>query len=161
MDTAGGRTGFSPAQLRLGVSYLHGVGVPEDAAEGIAWFRRAAEQGLSDAQFELGIAYGNGNGVQKDDAEAARWYGLAAEQGNPLAQQALGASHAMGAGVPRDFVKAYFWSALSAGQGIEDAKTNLDRLRTMITPDQRAEADRMVREWEPRVTGPEIIHPRP
>ena len=37
--------GDAEAQIELGMLYSVGVGVPEDDAESVAWFRRAAEQG--------------------------------------------------------------------------------------------------------------------
>ena len=42
------------AQMRLGLSYLVGLDVPEDAAEAVRWYRRAADQGYADAQKSLG-----------------------------------------------------------------------------------------------------------
>ena len=33
------------AQFILGGMYVTGVGVPQDTAEAVAWYRRAAEQG--------------------------------------------------------------------------------------------------------------------
>ena len=70
--------GDTEAQGRLGAIYAYsqGVGVPQDDAEAVRWFRLAADQGQADAQFLLGAMYANGEGVPKDEAEAARWYRL-------------------------------------------------------------------------------------
>ena len=59
-------------------------GVLKDEAEGVRWYRMAAEQGLAGAQFNLGVMYDNGRGVLKDEAEAVRWYRMAAEQGHAV-----------------------------------------------------------------------------
>ena len=68
--------------------YTNGLGVPEDDAEAVRWYRMAAAQGNASAQFILGGIYANGNGenVPQDDAEAVRWFRMAAEQGLASAQ---------------------------------------------------------------------------
>ena len=54
--------GATEAQYIFGVMYDTGLGVPQDAAEAVRWFRLAAEQGHASAQNNLGIAYGTGEG---------------------------------------------------------------------------------------------------
>ena len=82
--------GDANAQYNLGIRYVTGVGVPQDRAEAIRWYRLAAEQGHVLAQSALGVSYFIGNGVLKDHAEAARWYRQAAEQGDAEAQMRSG-----------------------------------------------------------------------
>jgi TPR repeat protein len=41
----GGRSGNALAQSNLGVLYYHGWGVPQDFAEAVRWYRKAADQG--------------------------------------------------------------------------------------------------------------------
>ena len=57
-----------------------------NAAEGVRWYRKAAEQGHAHAQNNLGLMYYKGLGVAQDDAEAGRWFRKAAEQGHAEAQ---------------------------------------------------------------------------
>jgi TPR repeat protein len=57
------------------------MGVPQDYAEAVKWFRRAAEQGQAGAQYNLGLMYGNGDGVPQDHMLAHMWFNLAAAQG--------------------------------------------------------------------------------
>jgi hypothetical protein len=57
--------------------YVGGLLVPKDYAQGVAWFRKAAEQGYSVAQFNLGMGYASGLGVPQDDVEAHKWLNLA------------------------------------------------------------------------------------
>ena len=84
------RTGITThAQYALGWMYYKGRGVPQDDAEAVKWYRRAAEQGLARAQYNLGMRYSNGRGVPQNDAEAVKWYRRAAEQGHADAQNAL------------------------------------------------------------------------
>ena len=54
----------------IGLKYDFGRGAPENDAEAVKWYRKAADQGDADAQFNLGVMYENGNGVPENDAEA-------------------------------------------------------------------------------------------
>jgi hypothetical protein len=51
--------------------------LPQDNAEAIKWYRRAAEQGYSNAQYTLGIMYVNGLGVPQDYVQAHLWFNRA------------------------------------------------------------------------------------
>ena len=59
----------------------HAIGVPEDLAEAVRWFRRAAETGDMVGQFSLAFMYENGRGVPQNITEARRLYTLSANQG--------------------------------------------------------------------------------
>ena len=91
------RAGDAMAQNIMGLAYKCGMGVKQNHAASIQWFRRAAEQGEADAQFNLGRLYGsevdgmykNGRAAPANDAEAFKWYRLAAEQGHTQAQVRL------------------------------------------------------------------------
>ncbi len=63
--------------------YGKGLGVPQDFAEAVKWYHKAAEQGYAAAQYNLGIMYGNGQGVPQDDAHAYMWFKLAASRYPP------------------------------------------------------------------------------
>ncbi len=54
----------------LGQMYFNGDGLPQDYAEAVRWFRRAAEQGFTEAQYNLGQMYNNGQSVPQDYAAA-------------------------------------------------------------------------------------------
>ena len=58
--------GDAGAQVILWVMYATGLGVPQDYAEAVRWYRLAAEQGEAFAQSNLGIMYANGRGVPQD-----------------------------------------------------------------------------------------------
>ena len=119
--------GHVEAQVRLGVKYDLGKGVPKNDSEAVKWYRKAAEQGHASAQFNLGVMYANGEGVPEDDQEAMRWYRKAAEQGNAPAQYNLGVKYAKGEGVPEDDRKAVKWFRLAAEQGGRYGATQLGR----------------------------------
>ena len=53
-------------------------GVPQDHAEAVRWYTKAAHQGDTFAQFSLANAYYQGRGVAQDQAKAYFWANLAA-----------------------------------------------------------------------------------
>ena len=73
----------------MGWCYEKGQGVPQDYAEAVKWYRKAAEQGYADAQYNLGSCYYNGKGVPQNYAEAVKWYCKAVGQGHADAIELL------------------------------------------------------------------------
>nr|MCS5594368.1 sel1 repeat family protein [Porticoccaceae bacterium] len=69
--------------------YAHGEGVPENAAEAVKWYRKAAEQGLAVAQYNLAQMYLRGEAVAEDKIQAYLWYSLAKAQGHKGAKHNL------------------------------------------------------------------------
>ena len=122
-----------------------------DYATALTEFRPLAQQGNANAQFGLGVMYLEGVGVPQDDAEALRWFRRAAVQGNAKAQNNLGQMYRKGQGVPQDYVQAHMWVNLAATQGREDARKARDILAFQMTPAQIAEAQRLAREWKPKL----------
>jgi TPR repeat protein len=86
--------------------YREGQGVPQDYAEAVCWYRKAAEHWHCGALFELGKMFYEGKGVPQDYAEAARWYSKSADQGLTSAQYRLGLMYHEGRGVPQDYAEA-------------------------------------------------------
>ena len=103
----------------------------------------------------MGFAYATDHGIPQDYSEAVHWFRLAAEQGFARTQYNLGVMYAEGRGVPRDYVAAYMWFDLAATQSSGDERdisvTARDALAAGMTPEQIAEAQRLVREWKPTV----------
>jgi hypothetical protein len=79
--------GDAYSQVRLGIHYAAGKGVPKNEAEALKWFRKAAEQGYVKAQLELGNCYEFGDGAPENAVEALKWYSLAAAQGDDSASK--------------------------------------------------------------------------
>jgi Sel1 repeat len=52
--------GDARAQANVGRLYHEGHGVPQDYAEAVKWFRKAADQGYTGSQFQLGSLYSHG-----------------------------------------------------------------------------------------------------
>ena len=129
-------SGDAEAQNNLGVMYNKGLGVPEDYAEAVKWYRLAADQGYADAQCNLGVMYDNGQGVPQDYAEAVKWTRLAADQGDAEAQGNLGVMYHDGRGVPQDYGEAYAWFSVAAAFGDANAANNRDIVAGELTRDQ-------------------------
>ncbi len=144
--------GDPDAQTGLGNLYLGGYGVARDEAAAMAWFRKAAERGDANGQFSLASLYYG----RKEYSPAASWYRRAAEQGNPLAQIRLARLYAEGVGLARDDLQAFKWFAVAAVRGSDsyariNAAKGRDASATKLTPAQVAEADRLAREWKPKL----------
>ena len=162
--------GHVGAQFNLGLMYGKGEGVPQDYAEAFRWFRRAAEQGDTSAQFNVGVMYDKGEGVPQNYAEAFQWYRQAAEQSHAGAQNNLGTMYEFGAGVPQNLVQAHKWYNLAASRVSssdqdlrEKAVRSRDLVAERLTPAQLARAQRLAREWRPRMSTaePPVQGPRP
>ena len=150
--------GSPEAQYNLVVMYRKGQGVPEDYIAAAKWCKIAAEQGYAPAQSSLGAMYIKGQGVPQDYAEAAKWSGKAAEQGYAPAMYNLGIMYKNGQGVLQDNLFAHMWFNLAASRypasqkGYRgEAETERDAIATHLTPSQISEAQRMAREWKPRM----------
>jgi len=137
----------SEDQFWRGFNYLYGRGVEKDPVESVVWFRRAAEQGYARAQVHMGMAYLKGRGVARDPTQATEWLTLAAEQNHSKAQLELGLAYFQGIGVPRDRILGLKWLTLAVQSGGIVARTNASRLMNQATPQQRTEAQTLVREW--------------
>ncbi len=69
------------AQYLLGRIYSEGEGVAKNDAEGIKWYRLAANNGDVVSQLVLGTMYVNGRGVERDLAQAYSWFTIVARGG--------------------------------------------------------------------------------
>ena len=126
----------------------------EKAAKGdaaaLAKLRALAEKGVASAQFNLEVMYRDGKGVAKDEVEAVKWFRKAADQGEAFAQFNLGTMYWVGNGVVKDKLEAYKWFLLSGAQGDELAKMKIPIVEKDLTASQRAEGQRLAREWKPK-----------
>ena len=137
--------------------------------------QKAATKGNVTAQFSLGVMnYPIGDlllcSPQKSDdcrpplfdeskgnlPEALIWYRRAAEQGDFDLQIALGMAYEGGIGVPQDYIEAHKWYNLAAPRSkYADLRTDTikrrDALALKMTRAQLAEAQKLAREWKPKL----------
>ena len=62
---------------------------------------------------------------------------------------------ALGQGTEPNLVQAYKWMTLSSKSGNEDAANAMEQLTTKLSPEQLAEAAKLVKEWEAQQIEPE------
>lgn len=121
--------GEAEAQVGMAFAYYDGLGVPQDHAQALAWFTKAAEQGHALAANNLGYMHRNGQGgVPASDAEAAIWFRKAAEGGDDNGQVNYAEMLEKGLGVPHDVAQALDWYRKAAAQGHETAQAAVARL---------------------------------
>jgi len=83
-----------------------------------------------------------------------RWCGLAADQGNRHAMFILGRHYHAAQGVPRDLVRAHMWYNLASAYGADGGRASRERLAIAMTPAQIAEAQKLAREWNVKMSRP-------
>ena len=129
----------------------------KDFAAALGVWRPLAEAGNAEAQTLLGAMYWSGEGVLRDHKQAAYWYLRAAEKGYARAQNDIGYMYGFGEGIPpRDNVQACKWLSLAVRnytiknqERREQAIKDLAAVRARMTPAQRAEAERLIRDFRP------------
>ena len=119
------RTIVAAAQVenwfQTGEKYYYGRGIPQDYAQAMTWYRKAAEQGHAGAQTNLGVCYELGHNY----VEAVKWYRVAAGHEITMAQFNLGRCYDFGRGVPQDHGEAVKWYRKAAEAGYADAQRRL------------------------------------
>ena len=61
--------------------YDKGKGVPQDYAQAVEWYIKAANQGFARAQYNLGVMCDKGQGVRQDSSISKKWFGEACDNG--------------------------------------------------------------------------------
>jgi len=120
--------GNSEAQFRLGMMYLRGRGVAEDAKMAGVWLKMAVEKHHIGASLALAHIYLNKAGSSYDPDTAIHLLRDVADQGNTEAQRVLGQAYRKGGGVPQDFEEALHWFRLAAAKGDGEAELGLGEL---------------------------------
>jgi hypothetical protein len=70
-------SGDVAAQLLVGSIYDYGQGVPQDDAEAVKWYERAAAKGSAKGQFQAGAVYARSPQI-KDPVQGYKWLTIAA-----------------------------------------------------------------------------------
>ena len=73
MVSQGRRQELSVAFNNVGYLYDNGLGVPEDFAQAMSWYRKAADQNYAVAQTNIGSFDEHGRGSRRTIAQAAEW----------------------------------------------------------------------------------------
>ncbi len=131
------------AMYALALAYDTGQGgVTVDPANAFALFKAAALKGVPGAMAAVGTFFQDGTVVKQDQPTARKWFEAAAKDGNPDGMYYLAAMLANGRGGSRDFVQAWVWLTRAAKLGQGDAPAALAKLEAIMTPGDRAAAER-------------------
>ena len=149
---ANAERGTAEDQYNLGLRYEKGLGVPQSYTEAAHWYRLAAMQGYRDGEYKICELSERGQGVPQDYQESLRWCGLAADQGHGRAMFVIGRLYHTAHGVPYDLVRAHMWYNLATAHGYDEGKKWRDRVAEEMSPSQVAEAQKLAREWNVRMT---------
>lgn len=90
------QAGHMKAPRYLGLMYLNGEGVAQNAQTAFAYFTQAAAAGDITGQYWLGYCYENGIGTAKDMTQAVRWHQKSAARGDHVSQPAMDALNRLG-----------------------------------------------------------------
>ena len=115
--------GNAEAAYHLGMLYHNGIGVQQDRAKALAWFRKSEAGGDPLAAYKVGCYYsGQGEGLVEDDPDLALEHKMvAAKAGYSLAQYDV-AVHYLAA---KRSAEAIPWLQAAAEQGYPMAHYNL------------------------------------
>lgn len=112
---------YPAAMNNLGSSYQLGLGVEQNDAEAVRWYKMAAAQEFVPSMAVLGWMYQTGKGVGKDYDAAFGWYEKAAKAGFAPAMNNLGFMYQNGWGVEADLETAADWFLKAAEMGLPPA----------------------------------------
>ncbi len=118
-------TGDAEGDYKVGMMYLNGIGVTENAQEAFSWLLKAANAGNARAQFRLGVLYENGLGVDKNAVTSVEWFAKAAAQGITEAIYNVANAHRSGVGADRNYEKALALYKEAALKGFGPAAHNV------------------------------------
>jgi len=143
--------GVPESETNIGEMYKHGLGVEKDRAKALSWFMKAASKGLAKAQY---LAYAElFNMEPPDHKRALPLLQKAVAQGYGDAIFDLAVAYNVGSmGLQRDSLKAYtlfMVARRSEYRSIYAFMVELDDMRAALTPDQLAEAERLIAAWKP------------
>jgi len=144
------KKGNALAQYELGSLYQRGIGTKADSVQAMHWYEAAALQGNRKAMHDLAIAYAEGLGGVTSQSEAVRWFSRAANLGYVDSQFNLAVLYERGDGVPQSLVDAYKWYAIAGAQGDAESKLRIEALRTQLSADDLAAAQRAADAFRPQ-----------
>ncbi len=132
--------GQAASQYNLGMMYLKGRGVKQDAASGRQWLEKAAAQSHEKAVTRLAILFLKGEGGAPDYDRARQLLSSVSER-SALAQYYLGELYAAGKGVPRDYETAMSWYRKAAENGFSMAGGKIINVEEEIRMQARRKAN--------------------
>lgn len=132
--------------LKVGSSYSHGNGVPQNYEIALRCYRRAAELGSVEALYNVATYYALGRGVPANRAQALIWFHRAAAQGYAPAMNSIGVIYSSKFQGAPDYCQALKWFKKSAEHGCATAMQSLGHYyRQGLCPSTHSAA--LARQW--------------
>lgn len=119
--------GYAPAQFRLAMLHLVGLGVPKNGRQATYWLAKAAQQDDVGAQYMLAKLYLEGIGVAQNSTLAIRWFRRLADRGYVPALYQLGLLYEQGPGIDNSPTVAVAWLTKAAQRKHREASLKLAR----------------------------------
>jgi TPR repeat protein len=102
--------------------YERGEYLPQNPAEAMKWWQKAATRGNRDAQMAAADRLLNGRGISQDLLQGMYWCKEAAKAGDERGQYCMGLIHQRGLGVTRDAKEARKWYERAASRNAPATK---------------------------------------
>lgn len=139
-------------EFAMGTLYSVAEDHPHDYAKAAKWLRNSAQAGFVPAMGSLGILLTNHPELpRKQPGEAVTLLQRAAEAGSWESSVALGVIFSAGRETRLDPFAACRWFAIAVRQagtaGVESARTNLDKCRETLNPDQLSQTTQAAEDW--------------
>jgi uncharacterized protein len=144
---ADAEAGDAAAQFGMGF-FLAAAAAPQDYAQALVWYQKAADQNHALAQFNLGQMYALGHGMPKNDAMALMWIRRAANFGDAGAQFDLGnrcareSLHGTEMDAAESRIEAFKWFSLAATQQYRNASIQCDSAAMRMSREEVVEGTR-------------------
>jgi uncharacterized protein len=141
--------GNAEAQFALGLLLAAGP-APQDYAQALQWYQKAADQNHRLAQFNLGQMFAQGQGMPRSDSMAVMWIRRAADGGDSGAQFNMGdryaraSMHGSEMDAAESRIESYKWFTLAAAQSYRDALVRSDSATMKMTREEVTEGNRRV-----------------
>jgi len=116
---------------RLGLRYLHGIGVNQDLEKAFMYIKRSAYQGYVRAQVSLAFIYLYGIGVTENKHIAFIYFKMAAGEYHVRSELMVGMMYEYGDGIKygENMDKALIYYKRADKQGNQDAKDKVNILK--------------------------------
>ena len=102
--------------------YVDGRGVAKSWAQGLIYFRKAAEKGLTESRYMIALSYFQGDGQIQNRRLAYEGFRETAIDGYADSQYMLSFMLLDGTDVKRRSAQAYVWASLALIQGQQQAE---------------------------------------
>lgn len=113
-------------EYKLGIKYLHGIGVIKDLEKAVIYIKNSANQGFVRAQISLAFMYLDGIGVIENKIKSYIYFkNIADYEDHPRAQLMVGLMNEHGEGTNQNIKKALKYYKYSAKQKNIDAQNKL------------------------------------